>query len=479
MTLSKGLVYFNSCQLKSLLSKKMTITFSLLLLNVQVSAEDLRCYNCNLGKYNSPGLSYESPEICGAERNYLENSINEFKDLDINGYYTETRDENTEVIPRKCVLYTMRSFWKDKGLSPIQKRFSDLFHNVTANILQQKEVLELNKYTKDPGLYAQCSNRSEEQPERIMNKACVTRDYVNVVYNSLLDVADCMNVPAKFIIPKLANESGLHINAFGLVNDGGIGQFTEQALRDVQQNYDLYISGIKNSKKESCQRLSSIPGAVISSKLEIKTSDNQRCHSIAGPTNPIRSLIYYAIFYHSTKRNAESAWRNTTDQFGRNAVNLLEESYLNVDRIMNEKGLSATQAERYINHRINKIKEMLFVMAYNAGPNSPARALIKWLNLRESKSTAVPITDQDFNMNFWPEKKINQLAKGDTRANALLQEKSINAMGNMKRYPQLSFPEFLFSYYNSKYIAAVKAQANKLDKTMGKNQCTEKGFLEF
>lgn len=130
-----------------------------------------------------------------------------------------------------------------------------------------------------------------------MNKACVTRDYVNVVYNSLLDVADCMNVPAKFIIPKLANESGLHINAFGLVNDGGIGEFTDR-LYVMSSKTMIYISGIKNSKKESCQRLSSIPGAVISSKLEIKTSDNQRCHSIAGPTNPIRSLIYYAIFYH-------------------------------------------------------------------------------------------------------------------------------------------------------------------------------------
>lgn len=91
---------------------------------------------------------------------------------------------------------------------------------------------------------------------------------------------------------------------------------------------------------------------------------------------------------------------------------------------MNEKGLSA-QAERYINHRINKIKEMLFVMAYNAGPNSPARALIKWLNLRESKSTAVPITDQDFNMNFWPEKKINQLAKRGYSCQCPLQETSM------------------------------------------------------
>lgn len=479
MTLIKHRDVHFFCQLQSLLSKSVTLIFCSLLFQTYATAEDLRCYNCNLGTYNGPGLTYETPEMCGYDRNYLDESLSELKDLDINGYYTETRDENDAVIPRKCVLFTMRSFWKDKGLTPVQKRFSDLFHNMTANFMQHKEVLDLNKYTKDPGLYAQCSNHSEEQPERIMNKACVTRDYVNVVYNSLLDVADCMNVPAKFIIPKLANESGLHINAFGLVNDGGIGQFTEQALRDVQQNYDLFISGIKNSKKESCQRLNSIPGAVVSSKFDIKTSDNQRCHSIAGPTNPIRSLIYYAIFYHSTKRNAESAWRNTTDQFGRNAERLLKDSYLNIDQIMNEKGLSAVQAQRYVNHRINKIKEMLFVMAYNAGPSSPARALIKWLNLRETKATAVPITDQDLNMNFWPEKKINQLPKGDDRANAFLQEKRINATGNMKRYPQLSFPEFLFSYYNSKYIAAVKAQANRLNKTMGKNLCVEEGFLEL
>lgn len=53
----------------------MTITFSLLLLNctgLKPKTSDVTI--AIWGKYNSPGLSYESPEICGAERNYLENS---------------------------------------------------------------------------------------------------------------------------------------------------------------------------------------------------------------------------------------------------------------------------------------------------------------------------------------------------------------------------------------------------------------------
>jgi hypothetical protein len=261
-----------------------------------------------------------------------------------------------------------------------------------------------------------------------------------------------LSVPAKFIAPKLSNESGLHVNAFGRVNDGGIGQFTDQALRDVAQNYEQFKVNILKSDKDSCKRLRSIPGAIPSTSSEILAEDVNRCHAIATPPNPLRSLVYYGIFYHSTNRNALTAFNKAADS--------KDPNFKSIDELMKKAGVG--------DFDLDKIKQMLFVMAYNSGPARPAVVLREWLKYRNENLEKYPLSKEDFNMNYWPERAHFRAKAGEERLAAL----------NKKGKP-LTLAEYMFVYKDSVYIAAVKAQARMLDKGLGEGTCTEQKFLEL
>ena len=78
------------------------------------------------------------------------------------------------------------------------------------------------------------------------------------------------------------------------------------------------------------------------------------------------------------------------------------------------------------------------------------------------------MTKADFNMNFAVDRTISKLPLGEER------EKAFNKKGK-----PLTFAEYLYAYRNSNYIAAVKEQANLLDKGLGEGTCTEAKFLEL
>lgn len=421
-------------------------------IGAMIPQDDMTCA-CQFGDQANV-LSFENPEDCGADRNYLEEKFKLFKSVDPKGLFTAGRDysKSAEILPRKCALFIMRRFWKDRALSPEEKRQADIEYNRTAPPTNQREVKDVSEYKQDPRLFSKCDLDVNGTPERYGHKACVTEGYVNLIYNSLVDVADCLDVPAKFIAPKLSNESGLHVNAFGLVNDGGIGQFTDQALADVAQNYDNYKGKITGSEKESCKRLRSIAGVVPASGKDILFSDANRCHAISTPPNPLRSLVYYGIFYHSTKRNAAGAFNKSGDS--------KDPNFKGTAALMKEAGISDFDAE--------KIKEMLFVMAYNSGPGRPAVFFREWLKYRIETLKKYPITKADFNMEYWPERSHFKEKFGAARVTAM----------NKKGKP-LTLAEYLFAYKDSVYIAAVKAQARVLDKGLGEGTCTESNFLEL
>lgn len=424
------------------------------------TGEDMTC-NCQFGA-DTNILNFEDPEACGPDRNYLGDSLKAMKDIDPKGYYTSGRDysETADVLPRKCALFIMRRFWRDRARTAMEKREEDIEYNRTAPPDKQREIKDISQYKPDAHLFSKCATNTHGLPERYAHKACVTEDYVNLVYNSLIDVADCLNVPPKFIAPKLSNESGLHVNAFGLVNDGGIGQFTKQALDDVVQNYDNFKSRITGSPKESCQRLRSIPGAVPKNSSEIMTADANRCHSIAVPPNPLRSLVYYGVFYHATKRNANNAYNRQADP--------KDPNFQSVESLMNQAGVGHLDQD--------KIREMMFVMGYNTGPSRPATILREWLKYRLDQATKCPatkpcpVTKADFNMNYWPTKVQMKAKRGEERVNAILATKN-NA--------PLTLAEYIFGWKDNLYIAAVKAQARVLDQGLGAGTCTEQKFLEL
>lgn len=441
---------YASTEEERVIKKLQSVNASVSGLGQTAAKDDLTC-TCNFGDVENV-LTFEKSENCGPDRNYLQSQFEAFKKADPKGYFSGGRDysQTANILPRKCALYIMKRFWKDRALTPEEKREADIEYNRTAPPTNKRDIKDVKDYRKDPWLFAKC-DKDSGTPERYGHKACVTENYVNLVYNSLIDVADCLDVPAKFIAPKLSNESGLHVNAFGLVNDGGIGQFTDQALADVAQNFDNFKGRINNSSKESCKRLRSIPGAVPAKAKDILSEDSQRCHAISTPPNPLRSMVYYGIFYHSTKRNSNGAWNRSTDS--------KNPDFKGVEQLMKDAGIDGFDKE--------SIKEMIFVMAYNSGPGRPPVFLREWLKYRIETLRKYPITKADFDMNYWPTGVQMKAKAGEARAKAL-----------GKKTP-LTLAEYLFAYKDSLYIPAVKAQARVLDKALGAGTCTEEKFLEL
>ncbi len=426
--------------------------------------------SCTVGQ-NENIVTFETQKQCGEERSYIFQAIKSFKKVDPNGTFWKSRKyvqgENT--VPPKCILYIMRTALRDVPRSAELKQKEEFAQFEAEG--KDTSTLKNKEYKPDPQQFAACKGETGE-PQRMGGKPCVTEEYVNLVYNSLSDVSDCLGVPMNFTVPKFANESGFHVNAFGPVNDGGIGQFTESALKDVAQNFDEFGPKIQNSQKQSCKRLRSFSGALPKNPNDILTADANRCHAISMPPNPIRSLIFYGIFYRATLRNAEKAWSKQ------------DETVESVDQVMSEAGVKDLDK--------SKLKQMLFTMSYNAGPKPPVVAFKEWLKYRKSKKS--PVTKKDLNFDFWPPKGFGAVEKDFNESlskkavdlgwseeelkQEIVKEKykrKIIHLGAQKR--TLTFPEYLYVYRNNIYISAVKAQSNLLAKGFGEGVCAPENFL--
>lgn len=432
---------------------------------------DMSC-NCVINGVENL-VSFENAASCGQERMYLSPAISAFKKADPKKYFTAPRayTGGDSKVPPKCLLFVMRTALRDMPRTPEQKKAEDEAAGMSV------EDIAAKTYSPDASQFATCPD-SSGQPQRVGGKPCVTRDYFTLAYNALEDVSDCLDVPMDFALPKFANESGLHVNAFGPVNDGGIGQFTTQSLDDIAQNYPQFKGRVSKSEKPSCQRIRSIPGALPGSADEILSADSQRCHVMSMPPNPLRSLVYYGLFYHATKRNVRNAWARSDENnpADKNADELLDDLGFKLDR--------------------DKVQEMLFMMAYNAGPRPPITAFKEWLRYRAARDPKGKIKSADFNFGFWPPKGTGAL---DKATEALVREKAaaegwddqttkdeiskakakarIGHLGATKR--ALTLPEYLYVYRNNIYVSAVKAQANKLDSSFGEGVCTPDKYLQL
>ncbi|MGZ3695840.1 MAG: hypothetical protein ACXWQO_17245, partial [Bdellovibrionota bacterium] len=208
---------------------------------------------------------------------------------------------------------------------------------------------------------------------------------------------------------------------------------------------------------------------------------NQRCHAISMPPNPVRSMIYYGIFYHAMKQYAANAWGGVDDK-------LAAPGEENVETLLRQ----ATAGNKV---DYEKIKQMMFVMAYNSGARPPVSAFKEWLRYRLSQKNG-KISAKDFDFRFWPPKGFSAIQKDaekDVKAIAEAQHWSedrthrevaaerakrriahIGAVGRI-----LTLPEYYYVYQNSIYISAVKVQATQLDKALGAGTCTQPKFLEL
>ncbi len=150
----------------------------------------------------------------------------------------------------------------------------------------------MNSVTLPKKNYAICTKPSGAG-RRGAEKSCTTPKMVSLTYNMYVDVTDCFNLNPKDLLPKISNESGFALNAYGGMGDGGIGQLTGIAIEEVNKVYDTYMTQVLKAaaNKPSCARISKDKSLLT----KASHSSADRCSLMAAPENPLKNLIYMAI----------------------------------------------------------------------------------------------------------------------------------------------------------------------------------------
>lgn len=303
------------------------------------SEEDLSC-NCKVRGESFTKLSFEKAETCGADRNYLQDSLARFDQLDSRDFYTKTREGTASKIPRKCFLFAMKHTFPNNFKSP-------------------------------------SFGRCDKDLQKTKSKPCVTEPLVDLVYNTSLDVADCFGIPAKSFLPKLMHASGVIPNSLVSGEGSGLFPISNGTLQILKEEYPTWSLALRSSKKASCARLLSIKGAMPPSAGHLRADDPSVCSNVGVPPNPVRNLIYYGAYHQILQKEVAASF----ERLGLRG--LLKR--LRVD----ESSESALQ-------------KILMALSYESGPKSVVY-LREWLRYRLVKFSNVPLVAADFNPRISPD----------------------------------------------------------------------------
>jgi hypothetical protein len=202
-------------------------------------AVDDYCDACNItsaGKGSSE-FAFETEETCRAKtkekRLYYRKEFEIIPDI---FKLNRTADEVSADFPKVCATFIMKNApgvsRAMKGKTPFGKHFS---------------------------LCAQKDGR----PENYEWPLCVTEEYVNTIYYTFSDVFSCFGLSQKSLLPKLMQESGMHVNTLAQDEvdkitgeiiehkDAGFGQLTSGA-----QPTERDVAALKNDME---QRAATVP----------------------------------------------------------------------------------------------------------------------------------------------------------------------------------------------------------------------------
>lgn len=383
-------------------------------------------------------IQYEDPKdakVCPAGRLYYEKILmnsansNTLKDL-----ISSATSENPK-FPKKCILHVMNR----AGLGKIN----------------------LGVCSKAVGAVA-----------RGGSKPCVTENLVNATYNAYVDVMDCLNINPKFLFPKISQESGFLINAFGIGRDGGIGQFTQSAIEETNKVYDDYMKQMEVAAgaKPSCARIMHYKNLL----KKANPSSTQRCSMIGIPENPLRNIVYVGIFNRmQMDRFSGIKYHAGQDFIDRNG------QYIPVTNTEKDDFEGIAKANKYKeqledlgikNPNMHFFKEMLTLAGYNMGSPTAIRLFSKYLELR--KAAKKPLTDDDFDFN---KVRLKEDVDGDKKKksaidiaksyimSSFISKKDSAAVRQMKLNKRKQLPKVWASAYLKSFPEFLTLRANAYD----------------
>jgi len=343
---------------------------------------------CNFSEFPESDFKTENPSSCSSQRTTHEPLFQQLPP-----HYIQSRTQGS--FPRECVTFIMNRF------GPRNQRSA---------------------------LFATC-NRQSLKPTRGGFKPCVTDQYVNVTYTLFNDISTCMGINPKYLIPKITQESGFHLNAFGAGADTGIGQLTGPAIRDVNKHFRSYQNHILSSDRESCQRLR----PVFANLTPAPSSTASRCSLMRAPENPALNLFYSAVKLQIDYRTQDLLFER-----------------MGVNRLLRQAGLANVDRK--------KLRVVLMTLAYNAGAGGAMRDFINYLEYRIALR----------------QKGVRGATPRDLDITANLNRPNPN------QHP-LSFSQYLLLHQGTGtkgYLSRLKSQANELDRAFFPGACTLNNFLQ-
>lgn len=370
------------------------------------------------------------------------------------------RSHESKSIPRKCITHVMR------------------------------------KFNPGPKSLARCPGGMGTEPVRGGSKPCISKNLVNLTYNHLTDVSECLNIDPKELLPKLSNESGMIINTLGAGWDAGVGQLTASAIEEVNKHYDRYVAEMEKAsiKKPACLR-------VMQYKPYLKKAKDvlaARCSFIVPPENPMKNIVYMAIYNRMNLDNLLGIKYIAGESFIDNNGQMIAYTGTSSDRIVGGKFGSNQIQEKFAQLGVSDIQldnlaTMVAFNGYNAGPSTAFNMLNEYLTKRVAAKKSLTERDFDFHSPKTATdidgkvKTVTEIARLNVRA-AFIKQNDPDAKIKLKRakvLPEkirkshlLTFPEFLIynqnnfdsSILNPANLAKVEAIRDAAAKTKERNK---------
>ena len=402
----------------------------------------------------TPLIELQDPKSCKASQLVAEKSFNKNSKLMAN--LNTDRNDSAQInkLPKECVAHIMNSFQLPS----------------TA--------------------FAKCSS-GNAKPQRNGSKPCITETMVNVTYNSLFDVADCLNLDPKVLLPKLYNEGGLLINTYGGGSDAGVGQLTEIAIEETNKFYKGYLKEINDAKisKPSCFRL------IENKKLIEKTVNpnvENRCSLIAAPENPLKNILYMGILNRKNQQYFSGIkYYQGLDYFVDELDSYTSVKYDDSDSFHGKFKTSNIKEKLFQlglkDANLHDFMSMLTLASYNAGYTKVFDIFNDYLDQRIASGGQLTWKDFDFfdsELVLDPVTKEMRTAvsiaksfvyapivnKSTTQKDKTIKAKRVKALaGKIKASKLLSFPEYLI-YRQNNYFDSVfykKSSAYRLNGSPG------------
>jgi hypothetical protein len=431
------------------LKKTRLQLFAFLLLGVVIHAQAQMnvCEPPPAGPVIPPSpTDYETVESCGNSRLYFLKGLQAVSPL-----YSSERDSFPEAeFPSKCLLYIQKNFL----FSP-----------------------------DEPSQYFSYCPVASGAPRRGVRTHCVLKEYTQTIYNSYVDVMDCLDIPQKDLIPKLFLESGFHANTLGKGFDGGVGQLTDSAIAAVfevknfptgsAKHIDYMASQMRKSGKASCQRILAQKNILS----PVSSAGSQRCSIIGLPENPTRNIFYTGLFYHYMMRIQTGVTYTAGYSLRTDGSRLFHDprEAENFDGYFATYDIKNRLKKLGVEPNMAALRQMMLTSGYNAGVHTAFLFLKNYLDARELHQLPLTAADFDFQNQdmslFW--------TCGD-QAQENIRLKKLSA-ARLVAY-KFSFPIFLRLVQKTGapgYLTFAAGRSKKLNKEFGDGVCTSPKYLQF